>query len=332
MIELNASAVRQILPRAPQAVIDAFASPEGQALLERAGINHTRTRLSIAFSQVEHETAGFTIKNLTESIAYTAEGAARVWPSRFPGGAAQVRAKYGTAPGWQKKLVDDVYGNRMGNRPFTGDGSIFIGHGGPQWTGRDGHEALARILKDLVPGIGTLSAEQAIDYAINYANQPAVLAAFWIWKNLNPIADAGGLRAVTKPWNGGYIGMADREAMLAGNDPIIARLANVDRVMIEAKKLPGSPPTPKPPQDVIDATTEKERKVRKGGVVGGAAGGGNEGAKTIQSGTEQPSKPDSVPLLPSSVAYGLIAVGIVVVIVATIMIARKRAAVVANWF
>lgn len=337
-LQLTADSVRKIWPRAPQAVIDAFASPRGQAALDKAGITHTRPRLSVAFSQVEHETNGFTIKDLTENINYRAEGAAKIWPKRFPpvrngvGDPATVRAKYGTAPGWQLKMFDDVYGNRMGNRPGTHDGSDFIGHGGPQWTGRDGHEALARHLKNLVPGLGELTAEQAIAYAIDHKMQPEVLATFWMWKNLNPVVDAGGLKAATKPWNGGYIGMADREARMQGNDPIVARMAIAERLLPVAKDMAGGPPTPAPPQDVIDATTEKERKARKGGVGIGAGGGGNEAVKTTQSGTEQPSKPDVLPLLPTPVAYGLIALGVVVVIVATILIARKRAAVIANWF
>lgn len=328
MIELTAPALRQIWPKAPQAVIDAFASTEGQRVLAAAGITTTRTRLSVALSEVEHETNGFTIKDLTENINYSAERAAQIWPSRFPRGAADVRRKYGTASGWQLAMFDDVYGSRMGNRKGTRDGSTFIGHGGPQWTGRDGHEALARILKTLLPGIpADMTAEAVIDYAVDHKRQPAVLAAFWIWKNLSPVCDAGGLKAVTKPWNGGYVGMADREARMAGNDPIVARLALVNKVADVAKDLPGAPPTPTPPKDVVDAATKKERSARKAGGGSVLAGGGNETVKTT---TEHPTKQHSAPL-PSSVAWGLIAVGVAIVVVATVLIVRKKRAVFANW-
>lgn len=318
MIELTAPALRQIWPKAPQAVIDAFvAKPD---VLYAAGINHTRTRLSVAFAQVEHETNGFTIKDLTENINYSAEGAARIWPSRFPGGADQVRAKYGTAKGWQLKLIDDVYGNRMGNRPGTHDGSSYIGRGGPQITGRDGYREVGKR--------AGLPLEDQPTLACKLDLQPEILAAFWTWKNLSPVADVGGLKAVTKLWNGGYIGMADREARLKGNDPIIARLREAERIAPITKELPGSPPTPAPPKEVVDEATKKERKVRTAGAAAGGVGAANEGAKT-KAITE---KPDDMPLLSAPVAFGVVAVGIVVFVVATVLIARKKSAVIQNWF
>lgn len=318
MIELTAPALRQIWPKAPQPVIDAFVAK--QDVLTKVGINHTRTRLSVAFAQVEHETNGFTIKDLTENINYSAEGAARVWPSRFPGGADQVRTKYGAAKGWQVKLIDDVYGSRMGNRPGTHDGSSYIGRGGPQVTGRDGYREVGKR--------AGLTLEETPALTCRFDLQPEILAAFWTWKNLNPVVDVGGLKAATKPWNGGYIGMADREARMMGNDPIIARLENVERIAPIAKELPGSPPTSKPPQDAVDAATITERKVRKGGTGSLGAGGVNEGAKT-KAITE---KPQDLPLLSTPAALGLVAVGIVLIIAATFAIARKKVAITANWF
>ncbi len=312
MIELTAPALREIWPKAPQAVIDAFLAK--QDVLYAAGINHTRMRLSVAFAQVEHETNGFTIKDLTENINYSAAGAAKVWPSRFPGGADQVRAKYGTAPGWQVKLINDVYGGRMGNRPGTDDGSKFIGRGGPQVTGRDGYAEVGKR--------AGLPLEESPTIACKAEYQPEILAAFWTWKNLNPVVDVGGLKAATKPWNGGYIGMADREARMAGNDPAIARLHNVERVAPHTKTLPGSPPTAKPPQSAIDAATEKERKTRKGGTAIGVAGGGNEGVKATT----------DAPLMSTTMALIVVGVGIALIIGASFAIARKKAAVVNNWF
>jgi hypothetical protein len=118
--------MRQIFPRAPQAVLDAFVAK--QSVLDAAGITHTRTRLTYFFANIEHESDGFTIPNLTENTRYTAERMVQVWPNRFPSAAA-VRAKYGAADGWQLKAFDDIYGNRMGNRPGSHDGSTYIGRG-----------------------------------------------------------------------------------------------------------------------------------------------------------------------------------------------------------
>ncbi|WP_420131930.1 glycoside hydrolase family 19 protein [Rhodopseudomonas sp.] len=223
-IKLTAADWRAIFPRAPQQVVDAFSAK--QAVLDKAGITATRTRLAYFLANVEHECRGFTIPNLTENINYTAARMAQVWPSRFnKGGSAatgyipdpsKVVAKYGRAQGWQLKALDDIYGNRMGNRRGTSDGSRYIGRGGPQWTGRDGYAALERITG--LPAVMNPEIASRLDL------QPEICAAFWQWKGLNRYADAGDFAGCVKAWNGGSNGMADRKAQMAGNDPIICRL------------------------------------------------------------------------------------------------------------
>lgn len=321
-IQLTPEGLRKIFPRAPQDILDAFS--QKQDVLTIAGANQTRPRLAIFFANVEHECGGFTIKNLTENTNYSAERMAEVWKGRFPGGAAQVRAKYGTGPGWQLLALDDIYGSRMGNKPGTRDGSTFIGHGGPQWTGRDGHEALARILKQLLPNLGDITAEGAIRYAIDHAMQPEVCAAFWMWKGLNKYADVGNFVGAVKAWNGGTNGLADREALMAGNDPIISKLAIVTELHPILKDLPGGPDTPTPPKEVIDEATKTERAARTIAVGGATAAGANETAKQ----TEIPH----APILTSTMAFSGIGVAVVIAIVATVLIARKKAAIAANWF
>jgi predicted chitinase len=322
MIQLTAEALRAIYPKAPQAVIDSFLSPAGQAALDAAGITATRTRLSIALSQAEHETAGFTIPNLTESIAYTPARATQVWPSRFKT-VDQVYAKVGSSPAeplatFRRKLMNYVYGARMGNRPGTDDGFDFIGRGAPQITGHDGYAE-----------VGKRAGLPLVDnpaLACAPANQAIILAAFWTWKNLNPKADTGGLKATTVPWNGGLIGEADREAKMAGNDPIIARLATADRVMAVAKTLPGVPPTPAPPPEVIADATVDERKARTIGVASAGTGAAGEASKAST------TVPADHPIVSPLITYSLIGLGVAVVIGAAILIARKKAAVAANWF
>lgn len=219
MIKLTKESMRAIFPRAPQAVIDAFVAK--QDLLTKAGINATRVRMAYFFANIEHECGGFTIPNLTENINYTATRMAQVWPNRF-NGAPDVQARYGTSPGWQKKAFDDIYGNRMGNRPGTSDGSTYIGRGGPQWTGRDGYAALERLTG--LPVVMNPSIASRLDM------QPEICTAFWRWKNMNRFADAGDFVGCVKAWNGGTNGMADRRSMMAGNDPIIQRLENVNMI------------------------------------------------------------------------------------------------------
>lgn len=229
-IKLTKESMRAIFPRAPQAVIDAFVAK--QDLLTKAGINATRVRMAYFFANIEHECGGFTIPNLTENINYTAARMAEVWPNRFRS-AADVEAKFGTSPGWQKKAFNEIYGNRMGNKPGTNDGSTFIGRGGPQWTGRDGYAALERLT-----GIHVVSSPEL---ASQLDMQPEVCTAFWRWKDLNRFADAGNFAGCVKAWNGGKNGMADRLAKMSGNDPIIQRLEIVNAIaphVPEPKKGP----------------------------------------------------------------------------------------------
>lgn len=251
-IKLTKESLRQIFPRAPQAVIDAFFAK--QDLLGKAGINATKARLSYFFANIEHECGGFTIPNLTENINYTSARMAQVWPNRFSSAAA-VQAKYGAEPGWQKKAFDDIYGNRMGNRPGSHDGSLYIGRGGPQWTGRDGYAALERLTG--LPSIDNPMIATKLDL------QPEVCVAFWQWKNLNRFADAGNFIGCVKAWNGGTNGLADRQHLMAGNDPIIARLETVDVIMSRV-------PEPKKPA----ITKEEAVKGGAGTVIAGTVATG----------------------------------------------------------
>lgn len=213
MLKLTASAVRQIFPRAPQSIIDAFVA--NQAPLADVGLLNSAQRLSYCLANVHAETGGFSIPKLTENINYTAERMAQVWPNRFPN-AASVRAKYGTDYGWQRKAFDDIYGNRMGNRPGTSDGSRYIGRGGPQVTGRDGYNEIGRRV-----GVDLLNNPEA---AGSPELQPAIIAAFWDWKKLNAKADAGDFLGCVKVWNGGTNGLAERKAQLARISKIVAGL------------------------------------------------------------------------------------------------------------
>ncbi len=230
MLKLTPDSMRQIFPNAPQAVLDAFVAK--QAVLTKAGINQNRTRLAYFFANIEHECGGFTIRNLTENINYTAERMAAVWPNRF-GSAGEVRARYGSAPGWQKRAFDDIYGNRMGNRPGTTDGSRYIGRGGPQVTGRDGYQEVGRRA-----GLDLVTSPEL---ASRLEMQPEICAAFWTWKNLNVKADASDFLGCVKLWNGGTNGLADRKHMMAGNDPILRRLAVVNDlkpILLGVPKVP----------------------------------------------------------------------------------------------
>ena len=226
MLNLTPTALRQIFPKAPQAILDAFA--RDQASLAKVGLLNSTARLSYCLANLHAETGGFSIKNLTENINYTAARMAVVWSNRFPN-ATSVSNKYGTAAGWQNKAFDDIYGNRMGNRPGTSDGSRFIGRGGPQITGRDGYSEIGRRI-----GVDLINNPTS---ASDAALQPAIAAAFWDWKKMNDPADKGDFLRCVKLWNGGTNGLAERKAQLARITGIVAGLPT-------ATSVPASPTAP----------------------------------------------------------------------------------------
>ena len=313
-LQLTKDNVRAIFPKAPQVVVDAFVAK--QNVLADAGVTATRPRFADFCANIEHECDGFNVngfvKNLTENIgAYTHSRIAQVWPNRFSSG-AQVAARFGTGPGWQKKAFDVIYGNRMGNRPGTDDGSKYIGRGGPQWTGRDGYMALQRY--------SGLPAVEQPEIACKLDVQPEVCTAFWKWKGLNRYSDTGNWIGLVKAWNGGTNGLADRNAKKAGNDPVIRRM----QILEMSKTMAGGPTAPhQPPKQVVDEVTSTERKSRTSGVVVAGSGGGNELTGTVQATT---------PLVTSVVNYTLIGVGVCVILLATFLIVRKVKLVRDNWF
>lgn len=233
-VRLSLATMQAVFPSAPDAIVNAFV--ERQDKLTAVRLNRTRQRLAYCFANLHVETGGFTIRNLTENINYTAGRMAAVWPSRFASAAA-VQAKYGTAPGWQTRAFDDIYGNRMGNRPGTSDGARYIGRGGPQVTGRDGYAEIGkRIGVDLVNNP---------ELATSPALQPDIAAAFWDWKGMNRFADAGDFMGCVKVWNGGTNGLVERQAQLARILPILQKAEWGEVIATPAK----------PPPDPISVST-----------------------------------------------------------------------------
>lgn len=319
-IQLTAAGLRAIFPRAPQEIIDELV--KGQWHFDRAGITASRTRLAYCLANVEHECAGFTIKNLTESTAYSAARAADVWPSRFKD-ARDCYAKLGASSAdmadFRKKLINSVYGGRMGNRPGTDDGWTFIGRSGAQITGRDGYAEMAkRTGLDLV---------NSPDLATRPENQATIIAAFWSWKDLSRFADLGDFRACVKAWNGGYNGFADREALLNDNDPIVARLNNVSTAIAATRIMPGNPDTYIPPPAVIESAIRTERRAQGAGALVAVAGAGSEAIVSVQ----QPTS-GGHDALPAWATYGTIGIAAVIILAAAVSVAKKRVALARNWF
>lgn len=159
--------------------------------------------VAMLFGQFSEETGGGI--DMVENIHYTPQRALQIWPSHFHS-VDDLYQKIGSYVGdaqFATKLMDSVYGDRMGNRPGTHDGSIYIGRGLSQCTGRDGYRNVS------------------IKTGLNVINNPSILTApdtalecgvaDFILCGCMPFAEKGDVVNVTKHLNGGLIGLAERE-------------------------------------------------------------------------------------------------------------------------
>lgn len=145
---------------------------------------------------------------MTENINYTAERAAQVWPTRFSS-AADCYKKVGSwagDPDFSGKLIDSVYGSRMGNRPGTHDGRTYIGRGLAQTTGRNGYTEL-----QAKTGLPVLDNPDIVNRP---GNALECGVADFILCGCLPYAKQDDVLEVTKHLNGGTIGLSDRRAWL----------------------------------------------------------------------------------------------------------------------
>lgn len=88
-----------------------------------------------------------------------------------------------------------------------GDGRRFMGRGLIQITGRANYRACSL---DLFGDEGILLEQPELLETPLHASRSA--AWFWVNRGLNPLADAGDFRAITRRINGGYSGWQDRTA------------------------------------------------------------------------------------------------------------------------
>lgn len=174
--------------------------------LDKYDINNAR-RIAAFVSQCAHESRDFTA--LEENLNYREDTLLRVFP-RYFGAGKRNAAEYERNP---EKLANYVYmdehrskAGALGNTKL-GDGWRFRGGGIKQLTGRNNYE---RFAKDY-----DMTAEESADWV--RTKEGALASALWFWNtnNLNPVADTGDVRALTKRINGGDIGLADRQQRYA---------------------------------------------------------------------------------------------------------------------
>lgn len=172
------------------------------AVFAKYGIT-TALTVAMMFGQFSEETGGGI--DMVEDIRYTPARACQLWPNRYTS-VAQVYQRIGSYvgdPQFDTKLMDDCYGNRMGNGPAsTHDGSNYIGRGLSQCTGKDGYAAVAK-----KAGIDVLTQPSLFS---SPADALECAVADFIICGCLPFAEKGDVLNTTKRLNGGTIGITDR--------------------------------------------------------------------------------------------------------------------------
>jgi len=189
-------AMQKLQERIGAATDGSFGPNTARAITKHFGLSAERS--AHLLGQASHESGGF--KRVCESLYYSsADRIRKVWPSRFP--TVEDAQPYARNP---KALADKVYSNRMGNG--ENEGSVFIGRGFLQLTGKDNYRSFAADMR--LPEVMTDPSLIETDYAFE--------TAYWFFEKnkLFKIADDGvntdTIEKITKRVNGGYHGLQDR--------------------------------------------------------------------------------------------------------------------------
>lgn len=190
---INAGVLRAI--GAPQERADQWV-PWLNMTMHKYDINTPR-RQAMFLAQLAHESGGF--RYTSENLNYSAEGLEKVFKKYFP--TRELAEEYARQP---EKIANRVYANRMGNGDeASGDGWKYRGRGLIQLTGLNNYASYSMQADNEALIKPDIVAEP--EYAADSAGW------FWMVNRLNPMADTGDVRAVTRRINGGFNGLADRQ-------------------------------------------------------------------------------------------------------------------------
>jgi len=190
--------------------------------MDKHGISENDKRIAMFLAQVSHESMGF--RTVIEVLNMSAKRICAVWPNRFPNEASA--APYASNP---EKLANNVYANRMGNgTEASGDGFRYRGRGLIQVTGKTNYTAFAK------------SCGKPLEEVISYleSEEGACESAGWYWnmRNLNPLADAEDILAVTKKINGGTTGLQDRTMLFKDITKKLIQLRQAEQAAAEEER------------------------------------------------------------------------------------------------
>lgn len=160
-------------------------------------------RLAIFVEPLNDAMREFDIDNPARETAFLAQIA------HESGGFVYTRELWGPTP------AQDRYEGRqdLGNI-HPGDGKRYMGRGLIQVTGRANYYQVGQAL-----GLNLIDHPELLEDPIHAAR-----SAGWFWKarGLNELADVGDFRGITRKINGGYNGLADRQAYLERAQGVLA--------------------------------------------------------------------------------------------------------------
>lgn len=192
---IETAALERILPRCKDPETWAF---ELSVVLPNFDITG-KERIASFLSQVGHESAHLNV--LSENLNYSADGLRKVFGKYFPDD--RTAARYARQPKW---IASRVYANRMGNGGEQSlDGWKYRGRGILQVTGKNNYTRCSRFLfQD-----DRLLEDPDLLLQPNYA----ILSAGWFWTENKLNQYAHDVKRTTRIVNGGYHGLADRQAI-----------------------------------------------------------------------------------------------------------------------
>lgn len=231
--------VRKVCPKAKPSYLAAF--EHGDALFQKHGIT-TPLRLSHFLAQCLHETGGLTIE--WENGNYSASRLMEIF-GVGKHSAAVTEAEANFLAKKPQAIFERVYGlgnpkkaKELGNLQ-EGDGYRYRGGGVMQTTGRSNYRRMGQRC-----GVD-FEGQPELVVSAEHALKPAL--AEWTEGKLNEAADRSDLRAITKRINGGFNGLADRQAWLQRVSPLITK---VDLIDIPAPVIAPPDVEPVPPKPV----------------------------------------------------------------------------------
>jgi putative chitinase len=196
-VNVSKEQLLRLFPHACSSILDPI-MPVINDMLAAAGISENSKRLSYFLAQVGTESAG--LSAITENLHYSAKRLCAVWPREFK--SIQFAEQYAENP---EKLGDYIYANRLGNgNVASGDGYRFRGRGLFQLTGRANYAHFGSIIG--------MDLTQTPDQAATPVAALNIAVKYWQAEKMNELADQDNLRKITRLINGGYNGLALREA------------------------------------------------------------------------------------------------------------------------